>query len=478
MQGVEFVKPEPVVKKSTNETMEMVEKRPLQVYRDATARGMEPEQFLNETDKGDIDKGMPFTAKVLKKHKIRANKTKHGPSVMIGELLPDPNSTPTEEIAFKHLMFHIIMTKRVESYVNYGISLLEPVNVDPLTRKMTNLQKLDGAFTVSDQLRDTMLRPAIRRPDEFKEHPRLVVELSDLVMGQFDIPFGGEKTLRIDNDPSRFPEPRIAELEEIPRAQLGVEDISAQVYKFGIGLEASYEFVQAAANISVDHISVFFSQLATYWRLNEVNLGIKEALKVFTRAANAKKTTKIGPDMANDNPAPKNGYNSTDLGSKLKSGTGGTLANHLDLYSWRNMWKAHGDYSKQHIRLNHILAKAPYTTEIELLNLDKTNISLDNNVGPNESISSVNPLPALRTRDGHPYGWTDEIPDKRALIYDRNWFMQYFVRMVSNIAETERFILNQSQVWTLTKAFGFKVYDEDGAEYIDIRLRPAETAKT
>ena len=198
-----------------------------------------------------------------------------------------------------------------------------------------------------------------------------------------------------------------------------------------------------------------------------MNLGLKEMTKVFTRGANPKASTKIGSTGA-----PGAGYHNTHLNSKLKTGTD----YHLDLHSWRNMWKAHGDYSKHHIRLNHILAQAPYTTEIELLNLDKTNISLDNNVGPRESISSINPLPPLRTRDGHPYGWTDEVPGGHYLIYDRNWYLQYFVRMVSNIAETERFILNQSQVWTLTKAFGFRVYDEDGAEYIEVTLTPAKEA--
>ena len=457
----------PIKKEKTIHLIEKVENRPLEVFKAATSRGLEIDEYMERADlkDGEGPKNVPVMAKVFKKHNMPVRKGKGKKPVVIGKLLLPPEADGRER-AFKRLCFHEIMRKGTESVLNYGIALLDPVNIDPITQKMTNLQKVGGAFSVSDQLADTLLRPTIRRPDEFTEHPRLIIELADIVMGQIDMPFGGEKTLRIQNDPSRFPTPRVAELEEISRVTLGTEDISAQIYKFGIGLEASYEFIQAAANISVDHVSIFFAQLATYWRMEEVNIGLGEMMKVFTRTASPKRTVKIGAD--NDTHT----ATAPQLFSRLKTGSD----YHLDLYSWRNMWKSFEHYSKPHITLNHILGRAQYTTEIELLNLDKTNISLDNNVGPRESISSINPLPPLRTRDGHPYGWTDAVPNERYLIYDRNWALQYYVRLLSNIQETERFILNQSQVWTLTKAFGFKVYDEDGLEYINVHLRPAKTA--
>ena len=457
--------PKPIKKQSTLDVINMIEHKPVTVLKTAASYGMEADEYVNALDKKDGvgPKNVHIMAKVCKKHNIPTKKVGKNPPVVLGKLLLPPEAAPKER-AFGRFMFHNIMRKEIEGVLNYGIALLEPVNIDPITRKMTNLQKIDGAFTVSDQVADSLLRPAVRRENEYAEHPRLVVELADITRGQLDMPFGGEKTLRINNDPSRFPTPRVAETEEFPKVSLGTEEITDNIVKFGVALEASYEFIQAAASIPIDHIAIYFAQLATYWRMHEVNVGIKEMLKIFTRTTPAAKpTTKIGSNDANSASNPQ-------LFSRFKTGTD----YHLDLYSWRNMWKSFEHYSKQHIVLNHILARAQYTTEIELLNLDKTNIPLDRNVGPRETVSSVNPFPPLRTRDGKPYGWTDTIPDERYLIYDRNWALQYYVRMLSAIAETERFILNQTQVWTLSKAFGFKVYDEDGIEYIQVKMRPVE----
>ena len=112
------------------------------------------------------------------------------------------------------------------------------------------------------------------------------------------------------------------------------------------------------------------------------------------------------------------------------------------------------------------------TTEVELLNLDKTNIPLDRNVGP--PTTRVNPISTMRTRDGIPYAWSERIPNERYLCYDQNWALLYYTRMMSNISETERFILNQSQVWTLSKAFGFRVFDKDAIWLIEAKSKPAK----
>ena len=65
---------------------------------------------------------------------------------------------------------------------------------------------------------------------------------------------------------------------------------------------------------------------------------------------------------------------------------------------------------------------------------------------------------------------------ERFLTYDRNWALTYYVRMMSNISETEKFILNQSQVWVVTKSFGFRVFDPEAIWMIAMHARPAKAA--
>ena len=206
-------------------------------------------------------------------------------------------------------------------------------------------------------------------------------------MGQVEVGFGGEKALVINNQKSaddqgnpsrRFSTPRFAEYEEISRARLGSEEISHQIYKYGIGIEASYEFLQQMAQVGFDQIQYYFSQLATYWRMDEVNEGIDTMLWIFNDSAisaapfdgshpqyaeEARKyndntgtdaaddhglaVTKIGADSITWSNANVTDRRSSHYGMHLgsKSKTTSPDAYHLDLYSWRNMFKNFPGYA-------------------------------------------------------------------------------------------------------------------------------------
>ena len=481
----------------TLEFMELASKKPATLFKTAQQHGFEISDYALRAVKKDgvgSPKLPPFK-KLLKKEGLPIKK-KGGKQVTLGDFLLNEKE-PSQKRAYYRMLFHETSRLEVEENLNYGLQELEPVDISSLTDNMDpEVQKLKAGFTVSEHLRDSIMRPAIQRPTKFKERPRLVVELSDVAMGQSEIGFGGEKQLIINNEAGRFPTPRLAELEEIPRAQLGHEEISESIQKYGIGIEASYEAIAQAANIGYDQLTTYFSQLALYWRMNEVGIGVETMLNIFNAAA-------VGTDLGEGEKAvtPVGGTSkstkaSPHLGSKVHTGTAGEHV--LDLHSWRNLRKAFPGFAPDYIALNHILGNAHMTTELEMLNLDKTNIPLDRNVGP--GVSPINPLGPLRTRDGMPYGWISEMRDEdneafgfpgegtdgltanaamgdeRLLIYDRNWALMYYVRMQSNISETEKFILNQSQVWTITKSFGFRVYDQDAIWMIGLHARPAKAA--
>ena len=432
----------PIQQMSTLEMLEYCEKKPITLYREATSRGLEVAEYLDRATKNDGvgSRNLRPFFKNLQKHNLPI-KAVNGrkPALVSDFLLSEDHSTAA--ISFRRMLWHETMRLSVEDTCNAYKS--DPIDVSPLTNTMNpNLQKLTGGFNITELVRDNMLRPAQRRPNQEKEHPRLVIELSDLTMGQVEIGFGGEKALVINNakgtdddglPTQRFSTPRFAEYEEISRARLGTEEISHQIYKYGIGIEASYEFLQQMGQIGFDQIQYYFSQLATYWRMDEINEGLDTMLYIFNDAtiaaapfdgnnpiygAEAREynsrsgtnasddhglaLTEVGYDPAGGHYVDYSVANVLDrrssnykghLGSKEKDG--GT--NHyLDLYAWRNMFKNFPGYAPGYIRLNRLLANAQMTTEIELLNLEKTNIPLDRNVGP--PVTRANPMPAMRTR--------------------------------------------------------------------------------
>lgn len=467
---------------TTLEFMEKIEKQPLTLFKEAAGEGLELYDYAGRVVKDPEGKSVgprhvhPM-AKVLHKEGLPV-KTAGGRKVaMVGDFLLANTETPAKR-SYYRLLFHETMRKEVETVLNAYNGT--PINMGKVTEGMDpELQKITGGFSVSDHLRDSLQRPAIQRATQMKYIPRLVVELQDIAMRQVDMPFGGEKALIIDNDEGRFPQPRFAEYEEIPRSRFGYEDISAQIYKYGIGIEASYEFIQNAQNIGFDQLAIFFSQLATYWRLHEVNEGIDTMLQIFTRPQNPKRTTPIGDENASTQAA-------AHLGSKLitkaGSGTGGSRVPAkygIDQYSWRNMFKNFDGYVPFHLRLNRLLAGAHYATEFEMLDFKDTNIPQE--MVSTDGVTRANPDAEIRTADGIPYGWAKQLEEQGTdglghyLAYDLNWALLYYVRMQSDIQETEKFILNQTQLWVISKAYGFRVFDEDAIQRIAVHMRPATT---
>ena len=494
-----------VIKQMTTlEFIGMAEKDPAGLFKKAAEYGLEISDYAQRAvpyDGVGSSKLPPFK-KLLKKEGLPIKK-KGANQVTLGDFILK-DTEPAAKRAYYRMLFHETSRVEIEDNLNYGLhELSEPVNISDLTDNIDpEVQKLKAGFSVSEHLRDSIMRPAIQRETKFKERPRLVVELSDIAMGQSEIGFGGEKQLIINNEVGRFPTPRLAELEEIPRAQLGHEEISESIQKYGIGIEASYEAIAQAANIGYNQLTTYFSQLALYWRMNEVGIGVETMLNIFNAAAvgtdlgeGDKAVTPVGISTGSDGEISASTKDAPHLGSKTLTSAGNT--NHvMDVWAWRNLRKNFPGFAPDYISLNHILSNAHMSTELEMLNLDKTNIPLDRNVGP--AVSPINPLGPLRTRDGMPYGWISELRDEdneaygfpnpgtagigsghgkeRMLVYDRNWSLMYYVRMQSNISETEKFILNQSQVWTITKAFGFRVYDKDGIWMIAMHARPAKAA--
>ena len=260
---------EAIKKMTTLEMFEFAEKRPASLFKEATSRNMEITDYLIRAVPHDgvgSPKLDPFK-KILQKEKLRL---RGGNAAQIGDFILE-DKEPSQKRAYRRMLFHETMRREIDQNLNSGLKDIEPVDISSLTGGIDpNAQKITGGFSISENLRDSIMRPTTQRPTRFKERPRLVVELSDIAMGETEIGFGGEKQLIINNEHGRFPTPRIAELEEIPRARMDHESISHTIQKYGIGVEASYELIQNAANMGFDQVQTYFSQLALYWRMHEV----------------------------------------------------------------------------------------------------------------------------------------------------------------------------------------------------------------
>ena len=272
---------------TTLEMFEKAEKEPYELFKDAVTNGYEISEYLDRVVKQDGvgSRRLPPFKKILQKEGLPIRAIKGSKPAVVGDFLL-PDTEPVGKRMYRRMLWHETLRLDVEETLNAYSTTQEPIDIGPMVESMDPaVQKIKGGFTVSELMEGGLLRPRTRQANQMKVHPRLVIELSDIAMGETKLQFGGEKALIINNDnpDERFSTPRLAELEEISRAKFDTQEISHNIYKYGIGIEASYEAIQNMANIGFDQVALYFSQLATYWRMEEVNQGLDTILQIFQK---------------------------------------------------------------------------------------------------------------------------------------------------------------------------------------------------
>ena len=127
--------------------------------------------------------------------------------------------------------------------------------------------------------------------------------------------------------------------------------------------------------------------------------------------------------------------------------TGGTA---FDLRCWQAFkMKFANPY-----QLTHVLGNEALILDLILLDSGTANVPLANI--PNfAGLRPQSLTPINITRDGVRYGWTADTPANTLVGWDGNKTLEQITEVGSNISEMDRFILNQTEVYTYTGTTGW-----------------------
>lgn len=464
---------------STKEAIERVRKEPDVLAQEAYAHNMEIGAYLNRAVPYD-GVGNPqldaFNRVLEAEGLIVKTDTTEGvyASPMRKWLGANEDGTFNKELGYRRLCFHEYVRRHMEGTLNQEIRKLQPVLPKELeVANDLDLQiKKDSGFTSLDVAAGTFLRPYTRGEDQYEERPELVINLSDITRGIISIAGADMKMLRFKNKQGRFPTFRFTEYANIPVITAETEEITSQILKHGVGIEMSYEWVRRNGNIGIDQFALWMAQIAIYWQLDEVSDGLTTLMSVFTRPSPAPEGDKEpkapiawGADRASTNAAT---YEHLDSRTGANGSTPSSANKHiLDVRSWLNLRKYFtgeddDDTPPKIYQLTNIFARRNMITDVEMLPIGSTNIRLQE-LFYNDAAGTIQRLPRQVTADGIRYGWTGKggIKNYDTLAIDRNWAMNYVVELGSDISETDKFIRNQTNLWTISKNYGFDLFDED-----------------
>lgn len=228
---------------------------------------------------------------------------------------------------------------------------------------------------------------------------------------------------------------RVGESAEIPEALVVTSDHTIQLQKYGRALRASYEALQG---LRVDKLARMIALMAVQSEVDKVAAAI---------------TVLVSGDGNTDTAAEN--FNLTTLDAAASAGT-------LTLKGWLAFkLKFANPYM-----LTTALVQEAVALQLLLLNTGSSNTPLVavQALSGFGGFSQINP----GLRDNVALGWTSEAPTLKIVGFDRRFALEHLVQIGSQISEMERYILNQTQVMTMTEISGFAVLDPNAAKTMDV----------
>src|SRR6266404_780516 len=224
---------------------------------------------------------------------------------------------------------------------------------------------------------------------------------------------------------------RVSEGADIPATNLVTGEHTLQIQKFGRALRASYEQLRRQR---LDRIAFILKRMALQAEVDKVSLAL---------------TTIINGDGNSNTAATVIAL--TALDAAAAAGT-------LTLKGWLT-FKARFTSA---YNPNTLLAQEASAMQLALLPVNTVN-------GTPLILMPGNGLGDLRNvgapfNQGTLYGITSDAPALKLVTFDSAQTLERVVEIGGNVSEVERFILNQTQILTLTEVEGFGILDANGSK--------------
>lgn len=227
---------------------------------------------------------------------------------------------------------------------------------------------------------------------------------------------------------------RVGELAEIPKVTITVGQHTIDMFKYGRGLELSYEVMRRE---SLDRLRTMIQLVAVQNEIDKLAT-IIDVLVNGDGNANTAATS----------------YNLTTLDPAAVAGT-------LSLKGWiafQEQWE-------NPYMMSHALQQRAVNTQIKLLNVGSANLPLAMlPVGVLGNVTDIN----RRTADNVRIGATADAPTLKIVGFDRRFAIERLFEIGSETEETERYASRQSEALYLTEVEGYRVLNRNAAKILDV----------
>lgn len=230
----------------------------------------------------------------------------------------------------------------------------------------------------------------------------------------------------VDDQPTKQSKKRVTEAAELPRCKITGRSTSVKLYKYGRAIEASYEAIR---RMRVDMLALHVRRIGAQASLDKAT----EALSVI-----------VSGD-GNANTAAQN--------YRLNADLGGVIVDGLDYESWMKFLMKFYPYNCRVIiggeaeLLNILTLQMPTINPLTLLAMLQGGQPVDIRVQLAQDIFNTVTLIYL------PDAGTDYA--NKLIGMDNRYALEYITEIGSDISESERFVLNQTSVLTVSENNAF-----------------------
>jgi hypothetical protein len=293
------------------------------------------------------------------------------------------------------------------------------------------------AYTSTDDLSGGVANPFASAMAS-RDQPRISppIRLADITAIMTAIEGDTFKAYYLTDSEAQTTMARVPELSEIPMARLTGGDRTIKLYKYGRGLEASYE---ALRRMRIDKVALYIARLAIRNEMHKVS----QAIKVL-----------VSGD-GNSGTAATNWRAKTDLDS---AATGKTIT----LKAWlAYKLKFFPAYS-----LTHVLASEGDVLKLLLLPIGSST-AMPLVTMPTAQLGNLTPMSDAFAGSVQ-YGVTTDVPADKLVGFDASAALEHVTEIGANIEEVERFVTRQSQAVVLTEVEGFAVFDPNATKTLEL----------
>lgn len=281
------------------------------------------------------------------------------------------------------------------------------------------------AITSQDELIGSALRPYEDGPLRNRNQFAPEVPLSTLIA--VDTPITGTAYRSVFLDDTAFSNAnyvRVAELSEIPMAQVKTAQEETRLHKHGRGIEWSYESMREQR---LDKVALFIAELA---------LRVEE-----------QKVAYVVNMLINGDGNPGTAAQVVDSTTLDPAST-----TSLTLRAWLRFKKSFDSPYQARI----VLGDEATITSFELMPIGTNEVPLAS-VGADSAIGTIAPISASEYRTGIRYGSVSGVAANTLLAFDDRFALERVSQIGSRVQESERFITRQSEVMVFTETEGFKL---------------------